>query len=68
MTPKQQYYKNIADTMISNLKKRGLKLIMFLTDRPHSGYHTLSDQRKHCILRRFYNLRRNRLQYSRQRS
>ena len=25
MTPKQQYYKNIADTMISNLKKRGFE-------------------------------------------
>lgn len=37
MTPKQQYYKNIADTMISNLKKRGFEAVMFLTDRPHSG-------------------------------
>ena len=37
MTPKQQYYKNIADTMISNLKNAVLKLIMFLTDSPHSG-------------------------------
>ena len=25
MTPKQQYYKKIADTMISNLKKRGFE-------------------------------------------
>ena len=25
MTPKQQYYKNIADTMISNLEKRGFE-------------------------------------------
>ena len=32
MTPKQQYYKNLADTMISHLKKRGFEA-NFVPDR-----------------------------------
>lgn len=55
--------------MISNLKKRRFWswLCSWQTGRTQ-GYRTLSDQRKHCILRRFYNPYRNWLQYSRQRS
>ena len=32
MTPKQQYYKNLADTMISHLEKRGFEA-SFVPDR-----------------------------------
>ena len=32
MTPKQQYYKNLADTMISHLEKRGFEA-NFVPDR-----------------------------------
>ena len=46
MTPKQQY-KNIADTMISNLKKRGLEAD-YVPDRQAAlrDYRTLSDQKE----------------------
>lgn len=69
MTPKQQYYKNIADTMISNLKKRGFEAD-YVPDRQAAlrAIAPYLTKGKHCILRRFYNPCRNWLQYSRQRS
>lgn len=35
MTPKQQYYKNLADTMISHLENEALKPTSYLTDKQH---------------------------------
>ena len=55
MTPKQQHYKNLADTMISRLEKRGFEAD-YVPDRQAAlrGYHTYPDQWQHCLLRRFH--------------